>query len=341
MTFPPNKHKLRRPWHRLNASAYVVLALTATVLFLLNVPGERRMECNSRPTDQTDAFNVLNRQIEHGWPWTYLVREQGFHDYDPLTGTSRPTSLWSFEEDFISRSPSALFGNVAIALLMLPAVAIIFERWRRRRARLWQPTVVDLLALTALIAVGTGYVVHAVRQHQVERDALLAAQIIVEGNSPWAVLAAYDCEYERAGPDWLRDLVGDRWPACFDRVAWAAVRPEHLDKIAALRSLRALSVDDARPDDARLAAISKLPRLELLVLHSAEKLNDPRTTTTVLDHMDKRSQIAAICIGAADCYFRIGSSYFKPIEDVFIGYPPYGDWNRFLAEINADADGPE
>ena len=169
---PGQRTEQSRPWRRLHASTYVVLFLTTTVLFLLNVPGERTITFDGIPKPPLIGLTMMRDRIEHGWPCTYLVRDERVGDIDPVTGERQLTSLWSFRQDFMSLSLWRLVANFAITIVVVLVVALIFDRWRRRRRRIWQLTMVDLLALTAIVAVTTAYGINATRVHEEECDAL-------------------------------------------------------------------------------------------------------------------------------------------------------------------------
>jgi len=123
----PNGSIAARPWYRLHVSTYVVLVLTATAIFLLNIPGERTAEFGLYPyepwRDRTEEFKdrivifsgndrqiAVQHLLVHGWPTTWLVRDIGPHE-DPATGELRDTKTWSFSEDLRSFYPGALVVN--------------------------------------------------------------------------------------------------------------------------------------------------------------------------------------------------------------------------------------
>ena len=95
-------HPTRRRY-RLHASTYVILLLTAGVLFFLNVPGQRSIEYSLYPYHRQPQIVLLEREaplvtggrlgrqfnvrhhLVHGWPCTWLLRDLRQHD-DPRTG---------------------------------------------------------------------------------------------------------------------------------------------------------------------------------------------------------------------------------------------------------------
>ncbi|MHC4402779.1 MAG: hypothetical protein ACYTG0_24210, partial [Planctomycetota bacterium] len=110
----------RRPWYRLHLSTWIVLLIAGTILFLSNVPGERRLS-------QTAATYFV---MEHGWPLVYLVRLPEGPVWDPVP------SMWPLTKGVVSFDPLTLAADVAVAALVLIFTAAVFETRRRRRKRL-------------------------------------------------------------------------------------------------------------------------------------------------------------------------------------------------------------
>jgi hypothetical protein len=108
-----------RPALRLHRSTWVWLALALALLLLANLPGDL-----SQPV-------WAHRTIEHGWPWTYAIRD--------LEEWST-SALWQVTRDVATFEPLPLVGDVLVAGGLLAALAIWRERRLRRRspdARPW------------------------------------------------------------------------------------------------------------------------------------------------------------------------------------------------------------
>ena len=185
-----------RPWYHLHASTYVVLLLTATVLFLLNVPGLRTADFGIHPYEpwrdrlpeektKIGARAVKTKQIMtddllvHGWPTKWLVREARW--YRTASGGWRATKIWSLRESLRHFYPASLGLNIFVSLVVVAAVALVFERWRRRRRHLWQQTIRDWLGFIALAGAAIAIGLKTARNYRDEQVALSTVRRDAEG----------------------------------------------------------------------------------------------------------------------------------------------------------------
>ena len=114
----------------------LVLLITATVLFLLNVPGLRTADFGIHPyapwrdrlpeeKTKIGARAVNSKRIMtdhllvHGWPTTWLVREVRWYR---TSGGWRDTEIWSFREDLRHFYPAFLGLNIFVSLVLVAAV---------------------------------------------------------------------------------------------------------------------------------------------------------------------------------------------------------------------------
>ena len=199
------------------------MAVALVAWLLLNVPGESRSIYNGA-VHVGDYDDLDANRIEHGWPLTYLTRE----DYLYPTLSYRPWRLW---HDVLKFRPGPLCADLLAGLVVLFAVGWAYERWRRHRRRLLILTLRDLFLLTLLSACGCGYFFARYRQTQRFSAALLAL-----GEEPSYAL--------RPGlPQWIVDVTGRDLPigwglACPpERWEW----PEDPERAAAARSLASLA----------------------------------------------------------------------------------------------------
>jgi hypothetical protein len=260
---------------RLHASTYVVLLLTAVLLFLLNVPGGQTVQFGLHPyepwrepspEDRTAmiirAYNsrrIMNSELlVHGWPTTWLVRDRRWYK---TSGGWRDTKVWSFSEDLLHSYPARLALNIVVSLALMAAVGIVFERWRRRRRHLWQQTIRDWLGFIAVIAAAIAIGLKTTRDFRDERAAL---NEVGRGIDPAWLQGLRETQgdvYQSAGPYGLPALLGRRWLGSTVQLDVAA---EHLEQLTRFPHLRALRIEDVRLGDPRLSVLAGLKKLELL-----------------------------------------------------------------------------
>lgn len=163
---------------RLHASTWLALVPVVAVLVLANVPGEYTV------FDPEHLFDD-NTVCDHGWPCTWLVRN-GLHDDE---------DLWTITADVCRFDGLALAANLLVGLTILAPLAAAVEWRRRRRLRIWQFTLADLLLVTLIAGGITAW--YATQRREFARVAFVARQ----GEVGW--------EAEPAFPEWLREAIGD------------------------------------------------------------------------------------------------------------------------------------
>ena len=204
---------------RLHTSTYIIGGVIAAVILLANVPG--RIVLVADPDAYVPGVllpTYMNPHIDHGWPWTFVRR--GFADFEVSSGPSvvnlegdawdyvkgiNPSALWTLTRTIESTSWLCLVGDVLAAGVVLAVGVGLFEV-RRRRSRLFQIRAVELIGLGLVWGLGLIW---------------FAAQIRHRNDEQYAMrhLSYETYLTERAGPHWLRQLVGPRWFRVFDHVA--------------------------------------------------------------------------------------------------------------------------
>jgi len=301
MSEPPDNNAQepppRRPWYRLHRSTYVVAVLLLIVLVLIIVPG---------------GWSFTDGGVEHGWPWRYLkvwgttaILAQNW-DYNPDEIWDGPPWLhkqgWLFKGLQSEFRLGALVGDVAVGLLILAIGVVIFEWWRRRRSRVWQFSLRELMIGILLLAAALGWWrqnhVRAQREVQALREppsnpTIAEALLHQTGNSHWDYITV--CR----SPIWLHKLLGARLVADFytvevivclrgfrDDHSWdyfhrakelpnlrrlglvySVVSDAGFETLAGLRQLTTLRMDDCSLDpegSRRLTAMSNLRELVLI-----------------------------------------------------------------------------
>jgi hypothetical protein len=102
---------------------------------------------------------AYGESFSHGWPCEYLFRNQGACSSKWIDVPWIAPRAWNFFSDSQSREFSSLHAilDVAVCLAIMAAVAIGFEWRRRRRTRLFQFTLRELLLLMLLTAIALSW----------------------------------------------------------------------------------------------------------------------------------------------------------------------------------------
>ena len=182
---PDNSSPARRPWSRLHVSTWVVAALVALSLVVLNLSVEVRYEYDP-------ALKNLGPAAFAGWPsryWTSGPQSLNFFT-TMLLGMHRPPSNWFSLEELTHVDGRAVAIDIAAAVAIISVTCVLFESWRRRRRHIWQWRLADLLVGTLVLAIVFAWFVELRRDarisHRLEEQ-LPAAQTIVEYHRPHAV----------------------------------------------------------------------------------------------------------------------------------------------------------
>lgn len=200
---------------------------------------------------------------DYGWPLVFLVRERSRENDSILS-----TRLFS---------PASLCVDVVAGVLVALAGSWLIRWWRSSRQHWLQFHLSEILALTALVAAITAGLCWNCRIH--EEQFRIANQLKWRGwGSTWHL--------EQGGPWWLRRDVLDEewwipellddWLRQFDRVVEARAYPDELADAAAIRTLKAVYVENATAE--QLQALADHPTLEGLCSGGmeAESMLPPR-----------------------------------------------------------------
>jgi hypothetical protein len=262
------------PRCRLHASTCVALLITTAVLILLNIPGQY-VSYVGTPLPEEQLFGdhrIVRERLAHGWPFTYLIRDDRYFVKRPGEPEPRPTAIWSLTEDFVSFDGWRLVGDVVAALCVIGIVGLLAEYWRRQRHSIWQLRVSDLLGLTALIAAAIWYAQSILRDYESEQSAIHSLGLSVRDYSLYRrdPVSSPVSVRSHGGPTWLRGLLDKRFPKVFDRLIllddmiYAKSLRDETESITAFKNLRAINVMIAASPMPQLAGVAQLRRLEAI-----------------------------------------------------------------------------
>jgi hypothetical protein len=224
MTGPQNPKDLPelQSWRRLHRSTYVVLAVLLAILALANVPAQIVIAPSMFDAEMINAVFGMRAELQHGWPATYLWRKP-----DDLTIDWQ--SLWTLSEDVERWSRTSLAFDLFVGLAALALGGVGYEAWRRRRARLWQFHLRDLLALLAVASIVLGYWKIHTDEYRSQQKALAALNANAD-----------ESDWQPGGPSWLRLLLSDGAFQFLDRVVNIRIYTDDPDKLQHLARLRYL-----------------------------------------------------------------------------------------------------
>jgi Leucine-rich repeat (LRR) protein len=231
-----------------------VLVVLLAVLVLANVPGQI-VRSPSLSEGWHEGFEfMLEDELQHGWPATYLWREPSGL---PIPWAMPPAgwrSLWPLSENVKRWNLASLALDVFVGLAVLALSSAGYEAWRRRRVKLGQFHLSDLLALVAVASVVLGYwKIHA-DEYRSQHEALVAIQD-----------KSYENDWQPGGPSWLRLLLEDRRFHILDRVIRITVHtnePVQLQYMARLPYLKRIE----SASEEILPYLRYHPQLEVLKL---------------------------------------------------------------------------
>jgi hypothetical protein len=154
-------------------------------------------------------------------------------------------------------------------------VGLLAEYWRRQRHSIWQLRVSDLLGITAIIACAIWYVQRAQRDYQAEQAAIQHLRLSVRDYTQFRrdPVSSHASVRSHGGPTWLRSLLSKRFPKMFDRLillddSSSTASLQYPDRLAAFKSLRALTVLRVPPQSLELECLAQLKQLEAIQILS-------------------------------------------------------------------------
>jgi hypothetical protein len=203
----------------------------------------------------------------HGWPWNYLFRNVNVNDVGSSIDDGIPwldIRGWSFIGAEIEFSPIVFFWDIIAATAILILIATFFEWRRRRRWRVWQYTLSELLILMILVAGVLSWWRTNHLRVQKEDDFVISTF----GDYPFTRCKEY------RGPVILGKLFGEKYLTDFFTVTffpWSNDEVDYHPKIkftisSGLPNIECIYVDRATHAD--IEEISRLRHLKELCLYT-------------------------------------------------------------------------
>jgi len=249
-------------WHR---SSWVVAVLVLLFLVFCNVPGQlvSDIDVNHYSYD-ADLLRATIHVQEHGWPFAWARRDGDLLFIDNL-------SCWKPWNNQPIFSFGVLPLNGLIALIVALTAGMLFESWRRTRARLSQIHLRDALALIFIVSlVGAWYADQQRRfahENRILRDHYTGRHDHWEPDRPGGIMSK---QRKHGGVTWLRNLIGDRHFQFLDRVIAVRADGAGLKWAAELPDVQLVQVSKEFNSDC-LRHLERMGRLEVLDVNSEDR----------------------------------------------------------------------
>jgi hypothetical protein len=238
-----------RPWYKIHFSTLFVLAIVLAGLVFINIPGDREP--------------VQPYRFHHGWPYAYLERGGGEHDF------------WSFAGKPKKLNQTALVLDSLITICIVALAALPCELWIRRNGRLFRFGIRSMLLATALLAVAMGLGIREV--HRCYRQQQVFQEFAQYGSvATWRQLQKYD---------WLRSFFGDFAHGTITELKIKATRPMgRLPDVRALADVERLDLEILNVPD-NVDEIGALPKLKDLTVKLRAQGDVDRQNVTALSEL--------------------------------------------------------
>lgn len=263
-------HTLARLWPtgRLHRSTWAWLIFVFALLVIAILPGSHG--------EPIWRYHL----IEHGWPFTYVVRDARY---------PYQANLWTVPRDVVDFYPLALSADILISAVLLAAVAIWRESRARRRASMprrhsnwrWQFSLRRLIMATTaagvLVALGVE-IYRYVDARQLNPNSYLPPPLYPSFLRPLVVTAQrlnafpsrlplyeYDPPTNDIDVARLRYLT-HRYPDSVALHIYGELHPAEIEGLSKVRHVRALASYYAKPES--LAAVAQFDRLQWLFVNA-------------------------------------------------------------------------
>ena len=265
-------------WH---LSSWIAAAVTLLLLAFCNLPGQEVLDLDIH-SPQFSRLRTFTRSLEHGWPLTWAKRS--VFDWGKVAFKS--PQFWTPWNDDPEYRLRALAMNAAAILLSTLAAGAGFELWRRRRARLWQLHLRDMLALFLVLSLAGGwYAMERQRQAHEEFVTDLPLSDPVDHSEVSSSHGFHFVAAGRRGITWLRDALGQEHFEFLDRVTRVRVDRDGLAWAAQLPRLRMVTAS-GDVTTSSLSHLDQLPCLEVLDLTGARFDWNAATHTATTDLLE-------------------------------------------------------
>lgn len=266
--------------HRSTLVLACLLTLLATILVVPGITvgggsGGCRAYFETHPEELIAREGFVSTSLhEHGWPWVFLRRQTLADGWtEPLLNL--PWMYWSEWKVWdakcsIELSVTNLLLDLLLTCAMISLASAAWALRRRRRKRLLQLRICDILAITAVISLGLGWFVF-------QRKASTAEKVHIDALSS-GLSGLFMTEMDSSIFNVTNRLFGPQYnflipPYRVTHILIEGSRPNNSDSMSfeeaiphlrAIRSFHHLQLE--RPADFRLDLLTQIPQLRTLQL---------------------------------------------------------------------------
>ena len=306
----PPPTKLPRPWYRLHAVSWLVMALVTAAMGFWNVAGYYGY---GFPYERPDTGQEYQDEAWlYGWPATYLHRsitrvpiDEGMGFADNTFNSARLDDLtWRLWNRVVYFQAGYLCLDAIAAVGIILACGAVAEAWRRRRKHVLQLYLSEifLLVFLAAAALGVGrYLIVDAQSRELELSKIVdekdtrglfgqnrgAGEFRTCRALPECLWACLPGKAFKAGDrltefrQWNSTLSAENAEAISRHRQLRTARffsvdfqPESLEKLAACPRLEQIQLRECRISNERLQALSSFPALRVLLFSSNDITSD-------------------------------------------------------------------
>jgi hypothetical protein len=239
----------RHAWLAVHRSTVIGATIVLGTLILVNLPGYR------------DEF--FGR--DHGWPFSYLHRQEPDPPYREGVVVCRcyvVPDIWSMTTFVAEFRPFWLVANGVVVLILTGISAAAIEYCRRMSGTFSRFSLRTACIGVVVLSVFFAWLHYRVARWNHMRPAI--EQLVRTG-----ARIQYVCEL----PEWIRELIGDRFGRPFDTVwlvdfSYTDATDGDLGALKLLLTTRSLNLASTRITDAGLQVVADLTRLDWLSLEN-------------------------------------------------------------------------
>jgi hypothetical protein len=200
--------------------------------------------------------------LTRGWPFPFMAQER-WRQAGSLAWL-QPVSPWSLTSKVISFSPVFLLADSAVCLGLVAWLTIFYQRWRKKRQRIWQLHLRDSAMLLVIAGCAMAWVANDLRIARQEKTIVncLVKCIAYDTTANEELRRNYlNIVRSPSGPVWVRELTGERWFLWRDKIFGIHVPTGGLECASQLSSVSLIDLHFTNISEAELKWLRTMQNL--------------------------------------------------------------------------------